>query len=199
MTCPKCGSLNREGVEYCGECGKALIKKAFLTTGKDYLWRPYEIHSNKSVEEIEAELNKRVIQEPAFHLLPYYDKLYGKIENGQFVINYKPASSVYSRGAGQVTISGAIESKDGAVKIHGLLPGPPFAVWALALGSIGMWLFALKILIFQSINKKSNNAVVLLASVLTVFCIALFFIDRFSDKNSENKVLEALREAAEEE
>jgi hypothetical protein len=39
MTCPKCGAPNREGVEYCGECGKTLVKKSFSARLYPFLFR----------------------------------------------------------------------------------------------------------------------------------------------------------------
>src|SRR5579859_835003 len=104
---------------------------------KNYLWKPFEFFSNHSCEKVEAELASRIIKEPTFHLLPYYDKPYGEVFNGKFKISFAPLSSLVMRGAGTVTISGHIKNNGKGSRIYGRLPGPAVAVWVVAVIAFG--------------------------------------------------------------
>lgn len=167
----------------------------FLTEIKNYLWRPFEIHSVHKPEKIEKELSKRIIKEPTFHLMPYYDKLFGNVGNGRFAICYTPLSSVFMRGAGRIKIKGEIEKAGKGGRIYGFLPGPPFALWLL----IGIW-FVFMILILKNILIRHEPSrlisipfVTLLFAIFTGF---IFLFDRNANRKGEEKILAVLKEVA---
>ncbi len=172
----------------------------FLTRIKIFLWRPFEINSSDSPEKIEHELSSRIIKEPTFHLLPYYEKLVGNVENGSFKISFTPLSSLFSRGAGKITIRGKIENRGKGSRIYGCLPGPAFPIWLLAFIALGLFLFVLakSFLQLPGLSHQTIEWVPysIFELILTLFTVFMFVFDRVSNRDGEGKILALLKEVA---
>lgn len=159
---------------------------------KNYLWRSFEINSSHSPEKIESELSRRIIKEPVFHFLPYYEKLYGNVGNGKFVIKFAPTSSIYMRGAGRVSIKGEIVKKGTGSCVRGCLPGPPFAIWVLA----AVWLFMVCVVVKNGNGPNQLLPFSFASFMFLVITIVIFAIDRSANQNGEGVILGALKEIA---
>ncbi len=171
---------------------------SFFQEIKNYLWRPFEMKSTRSFEKIERELTSKIIQEPKFHWLPYYEKLVGRVENGRFEISFTPNSSrtFFYRGARKIAIQGKIENSGKGSRIYGRLPGPRLEIWILSVFSLfclTVGLFNLSELSQQTIDWVSFSVFEL---ILIVFTLFLFRLDRASNQKSEEKILALLKDVA---
>jgi len=171
-----------------------------LARFKNYIWKPYEFKSSRSVENIENEISERIIKEPTIHLLPYYGKLCGKVEKGKFSISYQPLSSLFMRGAGTLTLRGTIEKLEKESRICGHLPGPSAMIWATAIISLGLFGFILIELPLSLFGMgdllliwKPILCMAVLFSILTVF---IFAFDRGANQQGIEKILAMLRDVA---
>ena len=176
------------------------FKVTYLTRLKIFLWKPFEFQSVRSVEKIESELSKRIIKEPTFHLLPYYGKLCGKVENGKFTISFQPLSSLFMRGSGELTMHGIIEMQGKGSRIYGRLPGPHPMIWATATVSLGLFAFVL-IEYFLSLIGISDliliwKPLMALSALFFFMTLLIFAFDRGANRQGIEKILSMLKEIA---
>lgn len=172
---------------------------------RDFLWRPFEIQSSKSTKQITDDFSKRILIAPVSGFAPYwmaqhYDKPYGTVEDGVFVIRLVPMSAVFTRGAGSFIIRGSIEADGKGSKISGHLPGPPFAIWLLALIALVSYGFivikTLSVLSDPSHPWDVLQPTAVLSAVVTAFTLGLFFFDRGSNEQGEGEIIGMLKDLA---
>jgi hypothetical protein len=166
-----------------------------LTKITYFLWRPFEIHSARQPEKIEKDLSSQIIKEPFFHLTPYYDRLYGSVEDGKFTIKYAPESSVFMRGAGRVRVQGRIDKDKKGSRISGYLPGPPFAIWFFMAMSFVLPLFN-AFSMFTRHEPVQWTFLFVYPLIVLVFSVGIFVFDRNMNQEGERRILDALREVA---
>ena len=169
---------------------------AVISKLKSHLWRPFEVLSCHPPEKIERDLSGHVIKEPTFHLLPYYGKLTGEVGDGKFKIRFEPQSALFTRGAGRLTVRGKIELDGRGSRIHGNLPGPPFATWLLL--GLALWASAYGLIQFllTSLKFRHDSATLSLdffiSAVFFGFAAMIFAFDRSANKEGESKILAVL-------
>ncbi|HTB21464.1 MAG TPA: hypothetical protein VK914_02025 [bacterium] len=171
----------------------------------DFIWRPFEIKSDKSSKQFESDLSNRILKGTTSAFVPYwtsahYDKPYGTVSDGEFKIRFVPRSAVFSRGAGSFTLNGRIEVDGSGCKIVGHLPGPAFAIWVLAilsLGSYGMILIKFFTVLFDPNHGLDVlQPIGLLSAVFTAFTVGLFVVDRTTNRTGEEQIIGMLNDLA---